>query len=29
MFNDTIFDCTELKVGAGGGRASATDLGGP
>ena len=29
LFNVTIFDCAEVHGGAGGGRASATDFGGP
>jgi len=29
MFNVTYFDCTGVKEGAGGGRVSATALGGP
>jgi len=29
MFNDTNLDCTGVKEGAGDGRVSATDLGGP
>jgi len=29
MFNGTIFDCAEIKGGAGADSASATDVGGP